>query len=83
MSREATTGAGWGVYVDGLNFYAAVRSRPDVKWVDFTALARRLVPRSRTVNSIPAPADTGGSKRIQLTLPRSISATRNATQRFS
>ena len=52
MSGEAPTEAGWAVYVDGLNFYAAVRSRPDAKWVDFTALARRLVPRSCTVGKV-------------------------------
>ena len=52
MSSEAPTGARWIVYVDGLNFYAAVRNRPDKKWVDFLALASRLVPRAGTVGKV-------------------------------
>ena len=52
MSSEALTGANWIVYVDGLNFYAAVRGRPDTKWVDFRALADRLVPRAGTVSKV-------------------------------
>ena len=42
----------WTVYVDGLNFYAAVRGNPATKWVDFTALAARLVPRSEVVEQV-------------------------------
>lgn len=49
---EALVGANWVVYVDGLNFYAAVRHRPDTKWVDFGALAARLVPRAGAVSRV-------------------------------
>ncbi len=34
----------WTVYVDGLNFYVAVKGRPEAKWVDLRQLAERLVP---------------------------------------
>ena len=40
------------MYVDGLNFYSAVRRRSDVKWVDFRALADRLVPWAGTVSKV-------------------------------
>ena len=52
MSSEAATGANWIVYVDGLNFYSAVRNRPETKWVDFRALADRLVPRAGSVSNV-------------------------------
>ena len=49
---QAPTGANWIVYVDGLNFYSAVRGRSDLKWVDFRVLADRLVPRAGTVSKV-------------------------------
>ncbi|MCY4272633.1 MAG: NYN domain-containing protein [bacterium] len=49
---ESPTGANWSVYIDGLNFYAAVRYLPDKKWVDFRALAARLIPHTGTVNKV-------------------------------
>ncbi len=52
MSTEAPTGANWIVYVDGLNFYSAVRGRSGAKWVDFGALAGRLVPRAGIVSKV-------------------------------
>ena len=52
MSERVPAGANWIVYVDGLNFYPAVRRRPDTKWVDFRALANRLVPRAGTVRTV-------------------------------
>lgn len=52
VSSEAPSGANWIVYVDGLNFYSAVRNRPETKWVDFKALADRLVPRGGSVSEI-------------------------------
>ncbi len=52
MSDEVPGGATWVVYVDGLNFYAAVRGRPATKWVDFGALASRLIPRDGTVKGV-------------------------------
>ena len=52
MSSEAPAEANWIVYVDGLNFYAAVRERPETKWVDFRALAGRLVPRGSSVSKV-------------------------------
>ena len=52
MSGHPSTGGNWVVYVDGLNFYAAVRGRSDAKWVDFRALADRLVPRAGTVSKV-------------------------------
>lgn len=52
MSSEAPTGASWIVYVDGLNFYAAVRDRPETKWIDFRALADRLVPSGGSVSKV-------------------------------
>lgn len=52
MSREAPAGASWIVYVDGLNFYAAVRDRPETKWIDFNALADRLVPSGGSVSKV-------------------------------
>ena len=52
MSPAAPTGANWIVYVDGLNFYAAVRGRPQEKWIDFGTLADRLVPRSGRVSQV-------------------------------
>ena len=42
----------WTVYIDGLNFYAAVRSSPAIKWVDFAALAARLAPRAEAVGEV-------------------------------
>lgn len=42
----------WTVYIDGLNFYAAVRGNPAIKWVDFAALAARLAPRSEAVGEV-------------------------------
>ena len=36
------------VYIDGLNFYHAVRGTP-FKWVDFAALAQKLVPRNASL----------------------------------
>ena len=44
--------ANWIVYVDGLNFYAAVRDRPETKWIDFRALADRLVPSGGSVSEV-------------------------------
>ncbi len=44
MCRKAPNKTNWIVYIDGLNFYSAVRDRPETKWVDFNALAGRLVP---------------------------------------
>ena len=44
MSERDSGGERWVVYVDGLNFDAAVRVHPALRWVDFAALARRLVP---------------------------------------
>lgn len=52
MSGKAPTDANWIVYVDGLNFYAAVRDRPETKWIDFRALADRLVPRDGAVSKV-------------------------------
>ena len=52
MSDEAPRGARWGVYVDGLNIYAAVRGRPATKWVDFPALASRLAPHGGEVATV-------------------------------
>ena len=52
MSGPPPIGANWVVYVDGLNFYSAVRSGPDAKWVDFKALADRLVPLDGTVSRV-------------------------------
>ena len=52
MSGKAPTDANWIVYVDGLNFYAAVRDRPETKWIDFRALADRLVPRGGSVSKV-------------------------------
>ena len=49
---QAPTGANWIVYVDGLNFYSAVRGRSDLKWVDFRVLVDRLVPRAGTVSKV-------------------------------
>ena len=49
---EAPTRANWFVYVDGLNFYAAVRSLPGKKWVDFRTLAARLIPNAGTVSKV-------------------------------
>ncbi len=40
------------MYVDGLNFYAAVRDRPETKWIDFRALADRLVPSGGGVSKV-------------------------------
>ena len=52
MSAGAPHGAEWNLYIDGLNFYSAVRDRPAAKWVDFAALASRLVPHHGTVASV-------------------------------
>lgn len=52
VTRKAPTGASWIVYVDGLNFYAAVRGRPETKWIDFNALADRLVPSGDSVSEV-------------------------------
>lgn len=52
MTGEVPDGASWVVYVDGLNFYAAVRGRPATKWVDFRELASRLIPRDGTVGAV-------------------------------
>ena len=52
VSSEAPTGTNWNVYIDGLNFYSAVRSRPDTKWIDLRALADRLVPRGDSVSKV-------------------------------
>lgn len=52
MSGTGSTGVAWSVYIDGLNFYAAVRNRPAEKWVDFLALASRLVPVNDTVSTV-------------------------------
>ena len=83
MSSEALTGANWIVYVDGLNFYAAVRGRPDTKWVDFRALADRLVPRAGTVSKVKyftsqisaKAAEDSDSPRRQRVLIRAVRAT--------
>lgn len=42
----------WTVYMDGLNFYAAVRSEPAVKWIDFNALAQRLLPGGERLGTV-------------------------------
>lgn len=42
----------WTVYVDGLNFYAAVRADPTLKWIDFNALAERLLPAGGTLAGV-------------------------------
>ena len=52
VSRKARTGPSWIVYVDGLNFYAAVRNRPETKWIDFKVLADRLVPSGGSVSKV-------------------------------
>ena len=83
MSREAPAGASWVVYVDGLNFYAAVRGRPDTKWVDFRALADRLVPRAGTVSKVKyftsqisaKAAEDSDAPRRQRVLIRAVRAT--------
>ena len=49
MSAGVPRGVEWSVYIDGLNFYSAVRGRPAAKWVDFLTLASRLVPHQGTV----------------------------------
>lgn len=80
---EAPTAANWVVYVDGLNFYAAVRHRPDTKWVDFGALAARLVPRAGTVSKVKyftsqisaKAAEDSDAPRRQRVLIRAVRAT--------
>lgn len=52
VSADAEVGARWSVYIDGLNFYAAVRGRPHLKWVDFARLAERLIPAGDTVQAV-------------------------------
>ncbi|MDE0607561.1 MAG: hypothetical protein OXH78_10475 [Acidimicrobiaceae bacterium] len=52
MSSESPSRTNWTVYVDGLNFYSAVRSRPDTKWIDLRALAERLVPRGDITENV-------------------------------
>jgi hypothetical protein len=46
------TAGPWTVYVDGLNFYAAVKGRPDAKWVDLRQLAERLVPANDRLHAV-------------------------------
>ena len=83
MSSEARVGENWIVYVDGLNFYAAVRGRPDTKWVHFGALAARLVPRSGTVGKVKyftsqiseKAAEDSDAPRRQRVLIRAVRAT--------
>ena len=52
MCAGAPRGAEWNLYIDGLNFYSAVRDRPAQKWVDFASLAARLVPHQGAVASV-------------------------------
>ena len=52
MSSDASPSARWVVYIDGLNFYAAVRCQPEAKWVDFGALADRLIPLAGAVDRV-------------------------------
>lgn len=83
MSRQAPTGANWVVYVDGLNFYSVVRGRPGTKWVDFRALADRLVPRAGTVSKVKyftsqvseKAAEDSDAPRRQRVLIRAVRAT--------
>ena len=83
MSSEAATGANWIVYVDGLNFYSAVRNRPETKWVDFRALADRLVPRAGSVSKVKyftsqisdKAAEDSDAPRRQRVLIRAVRAT--------
>ncbi len=49
---KTPNGNNWIVYIDGLNFYTAVRYRPETKWIDFNALAGRLVPRDGNVSKV-------------------------------
>jgi len=42
----------WTIYVDGLNFYAALRGRPEAKWVDLRQLALRLIPHDGDLDSV-------------------------------
>ena len=72
----------WTVYIDGLNFYAAVRGNPATKWVDFAALAARLVPRPGVVGRVKyytsqisdKAAENSDSPRRQRVLIRAIRA---------
>ena len=52
MNEKRAAGVEWSVYIDGLNFYSAIRRRPAEKWVDFLALASRLVPAQGTVTTV-------------------------------
>lgn len=72
----------WTVYIDGLNFYAAVRSKPSTKWVDFAALSARLVPGAGVVEGVKyftsqiseKAAENADSPRRQRVLIRAIRA---------
>lgn len=81
----AIAGAGmaeWNVYIDGLNFYSAVRDRPAAKWVDFAALASRLVPHQGAIASVKyftsqisdKAAEDSGSPARQRVLIRAVRA---------
>ena len=81
--RPSTAPPGWAVYVDGLNFYAAVRGRPETKWVDFPAPAARLAPHDGTVATVKyftsqisdKIAEDPGSPRRQRVFIRAVRAT--------
>lgn len=83
MSSNAPAGGNWVVYIDGLNFYAAVRARPDTKWVHFGALAARLVPRAGIVSKVKyftsqisaKAAEDSDAPRRQRVLIRAVRAT--------
>jgi hypothetical protein len=83
MGGEAVVASNWIVYVDGLNFYPAVRNRPETKWVDFHALAYRLVPRSGSVSKVKyftsqiseKAAEDSDAPRRQRVLIRAVRAT--------
>ena len=51
MSNSCQT-KNWVVYVDGLNFYNAVRGKPELKWIDFVAFAKRLVPKGDSAKTV-------------------------------
>lgn len=83
MSSDAPPEASWIVYVDGLNFYRAVRGHPDTKWVHFGDLAARLVPRAGTVSRVKyftsqvseKAAEDSDAPRRQRVLIRAVRAT--------
>ena len=83
VSYRPPTEANWVVYVDGLNFYAAVRDRPEAKWIDFRALAARLVPNGGSLSKVKyftsqisaKAAEDSDAPRRQRVLIRAVRAT--------